>query len=316
MLAPPRRPGVIRAAYQTPSDMISRAVAFMLDLGGGTLVGLPAPAPWRSQSAAATAIAPATAPDDHPVNDDLDAMRRDAEIDLLREALVERATARTRALAEEAQTRAAAAEAQTRAAAAEARTRVAAAEAQTRAAAAEAQTRAAAAEAQTRAATAEAQTRAAAAEARARAAAGEAQTRVAAAEARTRAAAAETQTRAAAADAQLHSERERGEALQARAEALEAQAQELHGAIAGLAELLEQEGVHASVLAEVVGAETERREQSESLAQTLQAHVARLETRLEQLVDELAFAAAAREDAEHTAAELLAQAARADWRWR
>ncbi|MGO9898356.1 MAG: hypothetical protein ACLP0J_01380 [Solirubrobacteraceae bacterium] len=247
MLAPPRRPGVIRAAYQTPSDLINRAVAFMLDLGGGTLVALPAPAPWRSRSAAATATASARAPVDHPVDDYRDAIRRDAEIDLLREALVERA------------------------------------------AAAETQTRAAAAEAQARA-TAE--------------------------EARMRAAAAELHARVAAAEAQLHSERERGEALQARAEALEAQAQELHGAIAGLAELLEQEGVHASVLAEVVGAETERRVQSESLAQTLQARVALLETRLGQLVEELAFAAAAREDAEHTATELLAQAARADWRWR
>ncbi len=229
MLAPPRPRGVIRAAYQTHSDLIGGDVAFMLDLGDGTVLALPAPSPWRRPpGAGATVPAPFTAPEepledaldaiahadlDAIAEDDFDAMRRSAEIDLLREGLIEHADADTRAVA---------------------------------------------------------------------------------------------------AEAQLHTERQRAEALQAHAQALESQAQELHVAIAGLTEVIEHEGVHASVLADIVRAETERREQSDSRALTLQAHVTRLESRLEQLVGELAFAGAAREDAERTAAELLAQAERAD----
>jgi hypothetical protein len=222
MLAPPRPPGVIRAAYQTHSDLIGDGTSFMLDLGEGTVLALPAPSLWRrTQSPAPVAAAAATTPVTPPqdlAGGDLDAMRQAAEIELLREALIEHADA---------------------------------------------------------------------------------------------------YARVAAAESQLHSEQERADALrtqaqelQGRAQKLETQAQDLHAAIAALTELHEQEGVQANVLADVVRAETERREQSESRAQTLQARVASLENRLEQLVGELALVGAAREDAEQTAAELLAAATR------
>ena len=293
MLAPPRPPSVIRGAYPTAADLIAHAVAFMLDLGEGTVIELPAPAPWRrsrSPVAATAAATAATAADQQAALDAVE-LRREAEVDLLREALLHQQEALSDRVSAEA---------------------TAAAEVEHQA-------------------DEEALVAAAAVDLLREQAHDSAQRST------------DLEQQLIAARAQLRAEQER-------ATVLAAQTEELHVAIAGLTELVEQEGVHASVLADVVRAETERREllsaelatAREQLAQlerrraaerelpsatepggaaadaqrsgadarvpVLQERVNQLEARLAQLVGELAFVGAAREDAEQTAAALLAQA--------
>ncbi len=88
MLAPPRPPGVIRAAYPAANELIEREVTFLLDLGDGTVLSLPGPSPWRRSQGPAVHEVPPQAPANAGPEAGLAELRHSAEVELLRQELV------------------------------------------------------------------------------------------------------------------------------------------------------------------------------------------------------------------------------------